>query len=382
MTIAEASFWVCIFCIAFAYAGHTLVILVLSRIVRNPVRIADIEPRVTLLITAYNEEKQIGQKLERTMSLDYPRDKLEIIVASDGSVDRTDEIVRGYADRGVRLIRVEGRVGKTETQNRAVLECGGEIIVFSDATTIYEHSAIRKLVRNFADPAVGAVAGRFHYINPGGTPIGLGNILFWKYETLIKSLQTSIRTVTGCSGCIYAVRRSLYQPLPADIISDLCEPLKIVEQGFRVVFEAEAVAAEETTERAHEEFNMRVRVVTRGMRGMLYMRALLNPLRYGFVAFQLWSHKIARWLVPIFAAGAFVANALLATRSLFYGVVFGLHLAFYATALFGYIAERWQFRARVLAVPLYFVTINLASIVAMVRVVRGYRAVTWETARK
>lgn len=382
MVVAEFVFWASIGAIAFAYVGHTLVVLILSRLIRNPVKIGAIEPRVTFLITAYNEEKRIAQKLEQTLGLDYPRDKFELLVASDGSTDRTDEIVRSFGGRGVRLIRVEGRVGKTETQNRAVLEASGEIVIFSDATTAYENTAIRNLVRNFADASVGAVGGRFEYVNPGGESIGWGNILFWKYETLIKSLQTNIRTVTGCSGCIYAVRRSLYQPLPADIISDLCEPLKIVEQGYRVVFEPAALAVEETTDRIRDEFSMRVRVVTRGMRGLLYMRSLFNPLRFGFVAFQLWSHKVMRWLVPIFAAAAFVANAVIAGESRFYAVVFGLHIAFYAMALVALLAERWNLRSRLLALPLYFVTINAASFVAMIRVMRGHRAVTWETVRK
>ncbi len=376
-------FWAAVALIVYTYVGYSLVILVLSRFVRHPIRRAPIEPRVTFLITAYNEEKNIRAKLEQTLSLDYPHEKLEIMVASDGSTDRTDAIVREFSDRGVRLVRVEGRVGKTETQNQAVKQASGEIVIFSDATTRYEHSAIRHLVRNYADPSVGAVSGRYEYFNPTGASIGVGSILFWKYENLIKRLQTDIKTITGCCGCIYSVRRSAYVPLPADIISDLVEPLKVVEQGYRIVFEADAIAFEETTEQTQEEFRMRVRVVTRGMRGLLYMKKLFNPFRYAFVSFQLFSHKVLRWLIPVFLAVALLANLFLAGHGhRFYDATLALQLAFYLLALAGFLAEKRNILAKPLTVPLYFMTVNLAAVVAMYRIWKGYKAVTWETVRK
>ena len=379
--MAEIVFWSALGLIAFTYAGYSLVILMLSRLVHNPVRRGAFEPRVTYLITAYNEEKNIAAKLDQVMTLDYPRDKLEIIVASDGSTDRTDEIVKGFSGRGVKLIRVEGRVGKTETQNQAVRQASGEIIIFSDATTRYEKSAIRNLVRNYADPSVGAVSGRYEYCNPTGAAIGLGSILFWKYENSIKTMQTNIKTITGCCGCIYSVRRSAYTPLPADIISDLVEPLKVLEKGYRIVFEPEAIAYEETTEKTKEEFRMRVRVITRGMHGLLYMRTLFNPLRHGFVAFQLLSHKVLRWLVPVFLLIALIANCFL-LGSPFYNVTLALQLAFYVFALLGYLAEKGNIPAKPLNIPLYFMTVNLAAVVAMYRLWKGHKAVTWETVRK
>ncbi len=379
--MAEGIFWVAVGLIAFTYAGYSLLILVISRVVRNPVHRADILPRVTFLITAYNEEKNLATKIEQTLALDYPADKLELIVASDGSTDRTDDIVRSFASRGVKLIRVEGRVGKTETQNQAVRAASGDVVIFSDATTRYEQSAIRRLVRNYADATVGAVSGRYEYFNPHGASIGVGSILFWKYENLIKTLQSDIKTITGCCGCIYSVRRSAYRPLPPEIISDLCEPLKVLESGFRIVFEPEAIAYEETTEKTREEFNMRVRVVTRGMRGMLYMRPLFNPFRHGFVSLQLLSHKVLRWFVPLFMAVAFAANAFLLDRPFYLGT-FLLQAAFYLAAALGLAAERWRFRAALVSVPLYFMTVNIAAVVAMYRIWKGYKAVTWETVRR
>lgn len=379
--MAEIVFWLAVGLIVFTYIGYSLVILVLSRVLRNPVIRAPLEPKVTYLITAYNEEKNIAGKLEQTLSLNYPKDKLEIVVASDGSTDRTDEIVKGFDDRGVKLIRVEGRVGKTETQNQAVKQASGEIIIFSDATTRYERSAIRNIVRNYADPSVGAVSGRYEYFNPTGAAIGTGSILFWKYENLIKTLQTNIKTITGCCGCIYSVRREAYAPLPADIISDLVEPLKVLEKGYRIVFEPDAIAFEETTEKTKEEFRMRVRVITRGMRGLLYMKKLFNPLRHGFVAFQLFSHKVLRWFIPVFLAVALVSNLFL-VGDRFYNTTLALQLVFYAFAVIGFAAEKRGVLAKPLTVPLYFMTVNIAAVVAMYRIWKGHKAVTWETARK
>lgn len=381
IVVAEVVFWVSCAAAVFAYAGYSLSILLIALFVRRPHRTGDILPSVTFLITAYNEERNIGAKLGQTLALNYPSDRLEIIVASDGSTDRTDEIVRSFADRGVRLVRVEGRVGKTETQNHAVREAHGEIIVFSDATTRYEPDALRMLVRNYADPGVGAVSGRYEYSNPTGASIGVGSVVFWKYENLIKTLQSRIGTITGCCGCIYSVRRDLYRPLPADIISDLCEPLKVLEHGHRIVFEPQAIAYEETTEEANEEFSMRVRVAVRGMRGMLFMRRLFNPFRYGFVAYQLWSHKVMRWLVPVFMVLAFVSNVALLGRPL-YNVTFALQLLLYGFAVLGLLLAPLNVRLLPFSLPLYLVTVNWAALVAMGRVLRGYRAVTWETVRR
>ena len=206
-------FWLIIFLIFYTYAGYSFIILLLSLFLNRSVRKKEVYPRVTFLITAYNEEHSIAAKLENTLSLDYPGEKLEVIVASDGSTDSTDTIVKQFHDQGVILNRVEGRVGKTETQNQTVAKATGDIIIFSDATTNYKKDAIRNIVQNYADPQVGAVSGRYEYINPTGAAVGLGTVLFWKYENLIKRLQTRIHTITGCCGCIYSVRRDLYEPL-------------------------------------------------------------------------------------------------------------------------------------------------------------------------
>jgi cellulose synthase/poly-beta-1,6-N-acetylglucosamine synthase-like glycosyltransferase len=381
MIMFELIFWSFFLLIIYTYAGYSMLIVALAAIFRKPVSRGNIEPKVTFLITAYNEEQSIASKLENTLSLDYPRENLEVMVASDGSTDRTDEIVRNFRGRGVVLKRVEGRVGKTATQNEAVRAALGEIIIFSDATTRYERDVIRNIVRNYNDPEVGAVSGRYEYVNPTGAPIGTGTILFWKYENFIKRMQTRIKTITGCCGCIYSVRKEAYVSLPPDIISDMVEPLKVIERGYRVVFEPEAVAFEETTEEPAEEFSMRIRVISRAMRGILYAKKLLNPFKYPFVSFQLISHKVLRWLIPFFLIVLFGANCFL-LGTWFYNLSFAAQLSFYAAALAGLAADTFKRHVRILAVPLYFCVVNAASFFAFFRTLKGQKTVTWETVRR
>jgi len=379
--MAEIIFWLTLGIIFYTYFGYPLFILFLSLFINHKIKKGAIEPTVTILITAYNEEKNIAGKLQNTLSLDYPKGQLEIIVASDASEDHTDEIVKEFAGQGVTLHRVEGRVGKTETQNQTVKIAKGDIIIFSDATTKYKKDAIRKIVRNYNDPSIGAVSGRYEYVNPTGAPVGLGTILFWKYENSVKSRQTQIKTVTGCCGCIYSVRRSLYEPLRRDIISDLVEPLKILEKGYRIAFEPEAIAYEETTETSGEEFGMRVRVISRGMYGLWHMRTLFNPFKYGFVMFQLFSHKVLRWMIPFLLPILLISNLFLMGYP-FYALTFVAQVLFYIGAIGGYLLDKMGKKAKLLALPLYYCVVNAASVAAFFRTIFGKKAVVWETVRK
>lgn len=377
----ETLFWIFLLTIVYAYFGYPLSIFLLSLLVKNTIREGDARPAVTFLITVYNEKKSIREKLENTLALEYPKDKLQVMVASDASDDGTDDIVRQYAGRGVQLFSTRERVGKTEAQNRAVALSRGEVIVFSDGTTRYERSALLHMVKNYADPAVGAVGGRFRYMDPNRTSVGTGTRAFWDYESIIKLRQTRIRTITGCSGCIYSVRKALYEPLPSDIVSDLVEPLKIIEKGYRVVFEAGALAYENTYQRRGDEFRTRIRVISRGMRGILYMKKLLNPFRYPFVSFQLISHKILRWAVPLLAVALYLVNGALLGEGGIYLVFFVLQAVFYLLAALSIVIDFLPRKIKILSLPLYFCIINSACVIAIVRTLLNRKDIKWETIR-
>ncbi len=374
-------FWVSAGMVFYVYAGYPALLFLISRFRRMAAVDPAFTPSISILIAAYNEEKSIRSKLEETLALDYPADRREILVLSDCSSDATDEIVGSFANRGVRLIRVPKRLGKTNAQNFGVREATGEVLVFSDATTKYHSQALRYLAANYADARVGAVSGRYQYFDEtGNSPTGAGTVAFWNYENLIKALQSRISTLTGCCGCIYSVRRTLYTYLAPGIISDLVQPLWIVRQGFKVRFEPRALAYEATTTGNSEEYRMRVRVVTRAIHGIASVPGILNPVRHPWVAFQLWSHKVLRWAVGAFLLACLVSSAALASQGFFRILLLG-ELAFLLTALVAFTLPRSGF-LKLFRIPLFFVLINSAALASIVEVLRGRRYETWETVRK
>ena len=381
-SIVEGFFWTSAGILFYVYLGYPALLAVLALFCRRPRSEPGYYPHLSVLIAAYNEEADIRRKIEETLALEYPTDRLEILVLSDASTDRTDAIVRSFTDPRVRLLRMEERRGKTHAQNEGVKACTGEIVVFSDATTIYHPLALRYLAGNYRDPAVGAVSGRYQYFDrAGNSPTRLGTIAFWSYENLIKTLQSRIQTITGCCGCIYSVRKDVYTALPDSIISDLVQPLQVVKQGHRVIFEDRALAYEETTKSAAEEFSMRVRIVTGAIRGILSVAELLKPWKHSWVAFQLLSHKVLRWLVPLFLMGLLMSSAALVAEPGAYRLLFYLQVLFYLSALFPawLPVSRWW---KPLTVPLYFCTLNAAALVSVIEVFRGRKYVVWETIRR
>jgi len=372
--------WLSIGALGYVYLGYPLLLAAIGLFARRPKTSLGYFPKVSVLIAAYNEEAGIQRKIEQTLALDYPADRIEIIVLSDCSTDRTDEIVKSFADPRIRLFRAPQRKGKTNAQNLGVEVAKGEVLIFSDATTVYHPLALQYLATNYSDPKVGAVSGRYQYFDPDGkSPTGSGMIAFWNYENFIKMMQSQIQTISGCCGCIYSVRRAAYTPLHPDVISDLVQPLWAIQKGYRVVFEDRALAYEETTKSSQEEFSMRVRVVTRGIRGILSVSNLLNPWRYGWVSFQLLSHKVLRWMVPFFLLLLFAGNAVLWKQS-WYGSLFALQVAFYGFALLTLLVPLHRIW-KPLGIPLYFCTLNAAAMRSILEVVRGRKYVVWETVR-
>jgi len=364
----------------YVYVGYPLLLFLIAALQKPRKAEPGYTPSISILIAACNEEAGIKRKLEQTLSQDYPADKMEILVLSDGSEDRTDEIVSQCTDRRVRLVRIPERRGKTNAQNEGVKHAKGEVLIFSDATTIYHEQALKYLASNYQDARVGAVSGRYQYFDPGqDSPTGMGTIAFWSYENKIKEWQSRIGTLTGCCGCIYSVRKSAYTELAPDVISDLVQPLWVIQNGHRVVFEDRALAYEQTTESATEEFAMRVRVITRGIRGLLSVPELLKPWKHPWIAFQLFSHKILRWMVSVFLLLLLIGNFKLMDRP-FFRVVLIAQLCFYAVALLQLLVplhRRWK----PLGIPLYFCTLNLAAFVGVIELLRGRKHVVWQPVR-
>ncbi|MET0648479.1 MAG: glycosyltransferase family 2 protein [Pyrinomonadaceae bacterium] len=381
-TAAKILFWLGAAALAYAYVGYPVLVWLVSRLRPRAVRRAEFEPAVSVVITAYNEERDLASKLENTLALDYPVEKLEIIVASDCSSDRTDEIARSYAARGVRLHRQAERLGKTAAQNAAVELARGEVILFSDATTLYQPDVLRAMLPNFADASVGCVAGKLIYVDPAATSVGQGAKSYWGYETFLKTHESRACSLIGASGCLYAVRRSAYVPLYHEACSDFIIATKMVEQGLRAVYEPRAVCTEETNRQADKELRMRVRVIAQTYTDLWRHRRLLNPLRGGFYAVELLSHKVMRYLVPLFLLTVLLSSAVLAPRSLFYAAAFAGQAAFYVAALAGWVLERAGLRVRLLSLPHYFVLANLAAVIAFYKFARGERYARWEPIRE
>jgi cellulose synthase/poly-beta-1,6-N-acetylglucosamine synthase-like glycosyltransferase len=378
--VAEVVFWLSAAALFYTYAGYPLLLAFVSAIRPLRVKRGEVEPTITVIITAYNEERDLASKLENTLALDYPRELLEIIVASDCSTDRTDEIVRDFAAQGVRLHRQEKRLGKTAAQNAAVEKATGEIILFSDATSLYQPDALKAIMPSFADPTVGCVAGRLIYVDPAETHIGRGARSYWNYETFLKRHESRACSLIGASGCLYAVRKSAYVPLYNEACSDFIIATKMVEQGLRAVYEPNAVCTEETNQRSDKEMKMRVRIIAQTFTDLWRHAAMMNPFKSGFYAIQLLSHKVMRYLVPFFLMAIFAASAALAS-SPSYRMFFLAQVVCYGFAALAWVLEKAGIRVRLFAIPQYFVLTNIASLLAMYQFARGERYAHWEPIR-
>jgi cellulose synthase/poly-beta-1,6-N-acetylglucosamine synthase-like glycosyltransferase len=340
----------------------------------RPVRKRPIEPSVTVVIAAHNEAGSIEQTVRNKLEQDYPREKLNVIVVSDESSDGTDRIVSGIGAR-VRLIRQEPRQGKTAAINLAVKAVDAELIVFSDANSMYAPDAVRKLAQNFADPSVGYVTGKMIYVNEDGSIVGDGCSAYMRYENFLREQETLVGSVVGVDGGIDAVRRALFREMRPDQQPDFVLPLSIVGSTSRVVYEAEALLRENSLSEHSQEYRMRVRVALRALWALWDMRYLLNPLRYGIRSLQILSHKVLRYLAFIPMAAAFAANVWLAPAHVVYAALLCLQAACYLGAALGWVmGDRG---GRLLSIPYYFLLLNVSAGHAALLFLKGERRALW-----
>lgn len=379
----EALFWLSIVALVYGYAGFPLLVAVAGRVRARDVKRAPVTPTATLIIAAYNEEEEIARRMDNALAMDYPAAALEIIVVSDGSTDATADIVGEYASRGVRLLELP-RQGKIPALNEAVKHASGEILVFSDANIHCDPQALRMLARNFADSAVGGVAGNSTYRPPvDGESSSRGEGLYWRYDSWLKEMESRTGSVVSAHGGLYALRRELYAP-PGEsaVTDDFAISTAVVEQGRRLVFDREALAYESTIAESNREFQRKVRLMTRGWRAVALRRRLLNPFRYGFYSLVLASHKVLRRLLPLVLLVMFASSLLLASSGGLYFLAAAAQLAFYSLAAVGYFARRVPAgRLRIILIPFYFCLANAAALVAFGRFLIGTRISLWEPQR-
>jgi len=377
----ETLFWTCLLLGLYPYVGYPALAWLFARLINRGVAAdAGYTPAVTVVISAYNEDRHIRATVLNKLEQDYPSHLLDVIVMSDGSEDGTDDILREICTTHprVRFFRQEPRAGKTSALNAALGHVQSEVVVFSDANSIYRPDTIRRLVANFADSSVGYVTGSMRYVNPDGSLVGDGCSAFMRYENWLREVETRIGAVVGVDGGVDAVRRALYRPMRADQLPDFVLPLTVVEQGARVVYEPEAILNEDTLTTQSSEYRMRVRVALRAFWALWDKRGLLNPLRTGVFALQLWSHKALRYLSFLPLALTIVLNWVLVSHGFIYILGIAGQVMF---ALMLLLAHRGRREVGGLALPAYcdyFALVNWASAVAFLQFLRGEKKVIWQ----
>lgn len=366
-----------LFMVFHAYFGYPLSLMVLQKIRCKEQKREQITPTVTLIITAFNEEKRIREKLENSLALDYPSVRLQIMVASDGSTDQTNEIVRSYTDRGIELLEVQNRGGKENAQKEAVPHARGEIIVFSDVATILEPQGLLEIVSNFADSSVGCVSSEDCLIGQDGKPSGEG--FYVRYEMWLRRLESQVNSLVGLSGSFFAARKEVCQDFSGDVQSDFRTLLSSMKIGLRGVSDPEAVGCYLNIADEKQEFKRKVRTVLRGLTVFFKHLEFLNIFQYGLFSYQFFCHKLMRWLVPFFLVCALLSNAILAASSLFFLLLLLGQLVFYAIGVYGSFASSL---GGILKIPMFFLVVNAAIAVAWWQYVTGKRVVLWTPSKR
>jgi cellulose synthase/poly-beta-1,6-N-acetylglucosamine synthase-like glycosyltransferase len=364
------------FLLFYVYVGYPMLIAVCARQKKRCRHVA-LYPRVTLVFCAHNEAAILPEKIANCCALDYPADLLEFCVGSDGSTDDTNVLLQSWAcDPRVRLTLNPKREGKTALLNRIVPTAKGDVILFSDASTLFSPDAVRCHVAHYADPTIGCVGGDLEFVNIARTTVSGAHGVYWRYESHLRQCESSLGILAYVAGANYSMRRELWRPVALHFADDCNSPLNVIEQGYRVVYDPQATAQEVAAESSQGLMRRRVRMVTRDLEATLARPALLNPLRFPGVAWSLWSHKVLRWLGAPLLVVLFVSNLFLLERPLFRGILV-LQVAFYALSLVGYLLQG-KTSSRWLSLPLYFSLSNLATLFGLVNILQRKRAATWQ----
>lgn len=386
--IISLIFWVGILVVGYTYVGYGIIIYILSKLRKRTNVLSSPPdeqlPAVTLLVAAYNEADIIRTKIQNTLELDYPKNKLEIFFVTDGSTDQTPEIVKEYP--AIQLFHSFERKGKIHAVNRVMKSVKTPIVIFCDANTDLNREAIKYIVRHYQDPTIGGVAGEKRILSKDkDNASGSGEGLYWKYESFLKKKDAEVYSIVGAAGELFSVRTDLFEePAENMIIEDFYLSMRITAKGYRFAYEPDAFAMETASASVKEEWKRKVRISAGGFQAMSKLSYLLNPFRYGILSFQYISHRVLRWtLAPFFLPIIFIANVWLAFYGIpFYQLTMALQVFFYGLAFLGYLLRDKKIGIKGFFVPYYFAVMNLSVYFGLNRYLRGKQSVVWEKAKR
>ncbi|MEC3879917.1 glycosyltransferase family 2 protein [Parapedobacter sp. 10938] len=385
----ELFFWISLFIIGYTYIGYGMVLYALTRLKRliapkqeTGMGSGDAQwPSCTIIVAAYNEASVIEEKVRNTLALQYPDGKINYCFVTDGSTDATPDIVRRFPQ--VDLLHTDARGGKIAAVHRAMEQVTTEVVIFTDANTLLNETAVQEICKRYEDPEVGAVAGekRVH-ADAKADASAAGEGFYWKYESALKQWDSTLHTVVGSAGELFSIRRSLYEPVSPDtILDDFMISMRIAERGYRVVYEPKAYATEMASENVEEELKRKIRIAAGGIQSILRLKRAPNPFSDPVLAFQYISHRVLRWTVtPILLVVVFILNVLLHTRGAgeIYTILFYGQMAFYLCAVLGLLLERRALRVKMLFIPYYFCVMNYAVIAGILRFFSAGQSAIWE----
>jgi biofilm PGA synthesis N-glycosyltransferase PgaC len=341
-------------------------------------------PSCTLIVAAFNEEDFIKDKIANTLELNYPAGKLKYIFVTDGSTDRTPEMVSAYPQ--IKLLHSPERKGKISAVQRAMEHVQTELVVFTDANTFLNPDALLYLCRHYADAEVGAIAGEKRVAIEESTDATAGEGFYWKYESKLKAWDSELHSVVGAAGELFSIRRDLYEPVaPNSILDDFMISMRIAEKGYVIVYEPQAYALERSSANVNEELKRKIRIAAGGIQSILWLKSLLNPCRFPVLSFQYISHRVLRWTItPFLMIAVFLLNLALVLdhTPAFYSLVFCLQVLFYTSAYVGKVFEDRKLRIKFLFVPYYFCMMNYAVLAGLFRFLFGEQSVVWQKAAR
>ncbi|MBT8350242.1 MAG: glycosyltransferase family 2 protein [Deltaproteobacteria bacterium] len=369
-------FWASFLVLFYTYIGYPVFLILCGLAIRKERdKDSQFEPDISMIIPVYNEETIIKSKVENTLSLDYPKKKLEVLFVSDASTDGTNDIINQFKDTGVSLFVLTERTGKAGALNRGLKEAKHEIIVFSDASIMLAPDALNKIVRRFKNDEIGCISGEDHITGGGGE----GS--YGKYELFLRNIESRIGSIVGASGCFYAQRRILCSSFKEGMAPDFISVLETAEQGFRSITEPEAKGTMQKVKRSKQEFDRKVRTLLRGITTLLHFKHLMNPLRYGLFSFELISHKILRWSSGFFLFLLFFSNLFLITYDI-YLLFFILQATFYSLSVIGWIGIKGLSNKLLIKIPYFFFIVNASTLIAWIKYFKGLRQEIWEPSKR